>query len=174
MKTLSLLFCSCLAVACNTSQPAEGTASQLPVHSPSDEQWARVAGLQGRWVNALDTGATRTYEEWIQRDSAHWSGWGYVLAGSDTVSIEELRIVRNGDVAAYGAKLSTQNGGEWVDFAQEHTGTDTLLFSNMAHDFPQRIQYVKQGNAWHASVSNANEGFELHFVPRTDTAVVAR
>ncbi|MBK9196796.1 MAG: hypothetical protein IPO17_17815 [Flavobacteriales bacterium] len=174
MKTSTLLLWSCLAVACGTSEPADNTPSELSKPSAGDLQWTRIAGLQGRWVNDLDTGRTLTYEEWTRRDSVYWSGWGYVLAGADTVSIEELRIVRKGDLVAYGAKLSTQNGGDWVDFTQEQTGADTLLFSNTAHDFPQRIQYVKQGSAWHASVSNATEGFELHFMPRTDAMNAAR
>ncbi len=174
MKTRDFLFLTCVAVACNTPVPADDPTSGSSGTTAIDQQWDRIAGLGGHWVNELDTGSTRTYEEWTIRDSAYWSGWGYVLAGADTVSIEELRIVRKGDEIAYGAKLSTQNGGEWVDFTLERTGPDTLLFTNMAHDFPQRIEYVKQGNAWHATVSNTTEGFELHFVPRVDPLNTSR
>lgn len=137
---------------------------------PTQQQWAAIGDLAGRWSNALDTGAMHMYEEWAPQDSTHWTGLGFVMAGPDTVSIEDLRLVRNNDTITYGARLSTQNGGEWVDFELQKSGPDTLLFTNPAHDFPKVIRYAKEKGGWRVLVEGGDPGsgdaFELLYMPR--------
>ncbi|MEO8069247.1 MAG: hypothetical protein ABI599_16230 [Flavobacteriales bacterium] len=167
MKTFIAFFSLLLLAACNGPVGPKDTA---PATNSTDEQWARLEGLAGRWSNALDTGAMHMYEEWTQPDSTHWTGLGFVMAGSDTVSIEDLRMVRNGTVITYGARLSTQNNGEWVDFELQASGADTLLFTNPAHDFPKEIRYTKEGGGWRVLVEGSDPGkgdpFELLYMPR--------
>lgn len=169
-------FTILLVAATACSQPTEtSTATDRSGASIIDTLWTRVQGLNGQWATAPDTSGMRTFENWAQADSAHWTGLGYVLAGADTVSIEELRLVRSRSTAgsdriAYGARLTTQNAGDWVDFTMQPTAADTLLFTNPDHDFPQRITYVRQGAHWHATIAGEGGAFKLHFAPRTDSA----
>lgn len=168
-QALAILLLATVACGQSSSEPAHVADTATP--DRNDMLWYRLEGLSGQWATAPDTSGMLTFENWELVDSTHWSGLGYVLAGADTVSIEELRLVRNGDAIAYGARLAMQNGGEWVDFAMQPTGNDTLLFTNPGHDFPQRITYVRQGADWHATVSGQGGAFELHFAPRVDSAV---
>lgn len=166
----ALTFLLLAAVACGQPSTGPTPVADTATSDRTDMLWSRLQGLSGQWATAPDTSGMRTFENWELVDSTHWSGLGYVLARADTVSIEELRLVRNGDAIAYGARLAMQNGGEWVDFAMQPTGADTLLFTNPGHDFPQRIAYVRQGADWHATVSGEGGAFELHFAPRADSA----
>ncbi|MFZ1686442.1 MAG: hypothetical protein WAU70_03410 [Flavobacteriales bacterium] len=168
MKNHLALFAVLLVASCG-APPADVPQAVEPLNA-ADQQWAAVGDLAGRWANALDTGEMHMYEEWMPQDSTHWTGLGFVMAGPDTVSIEDLRIVRSGAAIAYGARLSTQNNGEWVDFVLERSGADTLLFTNPAHDFPKVIRYAKDGGGWRVLVKGDDQGngdqFELHYMPR--------
>ena len=175
MKETIAICIILLSAACAPPATTETIADPIAVPNRSDALWQRMAGLAGRWYNALDTGSMHMYEEWTQADSLHWTGLGFVLAGADTVSIEDLRIVRSrsiagGDAIAYGARMNTQNNGAWVDFALQDAGADTLLFTNPAHDFPKVIRYTMDNGGWRVLVKGGDRGherqFELHYMPR--------
>ena len=172
MKQTIAIAIILLSTACGQPTTEHAHIADTATPTLADTLWSHLHGLSGHWATAPDTSGMRTFENWMLADSTHWTGLGYVMAGTDTVSIEELRMVRTGDSIAYGARLTTQNGGEWVDFAMQPTGADTLLFTDPDHDFPQRIAYVRQGPHWHATVSGEGGAFELHFAPMVDSAMV--
>ena len=54
---------------------------------------------------------------------------------------------------AYSVRIASQNDGEWVPFTKMEGPAGTLVFTNRAHDWPQRIVYEKQVNGWRVDVS---------------------
>lgn len=166
----SIPFTALVALAaCGTPTPDPRSAPEpgKPEARSLSRTWALVGELAGAWKNELDTGALRSYEHWWMRDSARFEGLAYVLSGTDTVHIEDLRIVRNGARITYGARISTQNRGEWVEFELQNSGGDTLLFTDPHHDFPTDIRYVRSApSVWDVQVKGGERSFMLRYVHR--------
>lgn len=119
----------------------------------------RYRGLIGNWVDSTTSPAHRVYEHWVAEGDTALSGYGHVVAGGDTVFIEELRLAKRGDRFAYCVRVPDQNDGSWVQFASEPMGTDTLMFENPLHDFPQCITYIRATDGtWSASVTGTENG----------------
>jgi hypothetical protein len=164
---IPILCTIALGIGCTTPS-MDGRDCHDPLDSvPAVDHWALVNSLLGEWKNTLDRADTASYEQWSAAGSDTLRGLGFVMVGADTVFIEELRITRTGTGIDYAARLSSQNGGEWVPFRLQGSGTDTLLFTNPQHDFPTRIRYVRAADgAWDVWVGSDQRSFALHFVPR--------
>lgn len=121
-----------------------GTAGEQVSTEPASTQppdaWNLALSLAGHWVDSTH-GTLAIHEKWTVEGDVI-AGLGYVMSGEDTVSIEDLEIVRDAPGLEYRARISTQNDGRWVAFGHQATGTDTLLFVNPGHDFPRSLRYV--------------------------------
>ena len=85
--------------------------------------------------------------------------------------IEHLAILKTDSGTYYAANTPDQNGGATVHFKLIHQ-EDSLVFSNPAHDFPQRIVYARgTADDWNVSVSGISKGKHAvdryHFTRRT-------
>ena len=104
------------------------------------------------------------------------SGIGFVMVGSDTVWTEHLTLrSKEADRLEYVATVPTQNGGGSIPFQWRPTNDSTLLFVNEAHDFPQRIAYVRTSTGWRVTITGTENGMDreevFNFVPHaTDSA----
>lgn len=114
-------------------------------------------GLIGEWQDVQDSGRTVFTERWTRADDGTLSGFGFVLSGNDTVFIEHLGILRSDTATYYAATVNNQNSGAAVLFKLVHV-TDSLVFENRAHDFPQRIVYVPVNGNWDVTVSGQQGG----------------
>lgn len=120
---------------------------------------AKYRQLVGEWIDSTSSREFTCFERWTAEGDSALDGFGHVLADNDTVFVEELRMaVRNGTVN-YMAKIASQNDGAWVPFAEEPTGTDTLRFENVQHDFPQCITYaLNKAGGWDVAVTGSEKG----------------
>jgi len=73
-----------------------------------------------------------------------------VSAARARTQFEFLRIEVRDGVPAY---LAQPQGRPAVEFRQVHGDEGSVRFENLAHDFPQRIDYRKNGDALHAEIS---------------------
>ena len=69
-------------------------------------------------------------------------GAGRTVVNGATRSSEHLRLRARGDTLVYTAIPSGQRE---TDFTATHASGDSLVFENLAHDFPQRILYRRLG-----------------------------
>lgn len=101
--------------------------------------------LEGTWE---DISEKQTFiEYWNPADNGALEGNGFVLFENDTVLIEHLRIEKNGMGWVYYAGVSGHSGNQSVPFTlSEQSTANKLVFENLAHDFPQRIIYAKNGD----------------------------
>lgn len=117
-----------------------------------------LSDLLGDWRDAQREGATAFHEHWSEDADGHMNGMGVVLSGMDTVWIERLRILRSDSGTWYEATIPTQNESLPVRFELTHS-TDSLVFSDPEHDFPQHITYVPmEDGGWTVRVSGMEEG----------------
>ena len=159
---LLLLACSCDAP--NETVPGTmavpDTTAQFHTSTLGTEHL--LARLPGHWTTPTDSDGTVFHELWHTGTDGRMTGIGCVLAGTDTVFIEHLAIHDTDSGLVYAVDISETDG---ATFLLSPTGPDSLLFLNPAHDFPQRILYLPEGDGWHALVDGVVSGKvrEEHF-----------
>lgn len=160
-KHLPFLLLAC--VACGSPPAPEVPVTPPPPApaAPVAEPWTKYAALLGDWVDSVSDARYRVYEHWRAASDSTLAGNGYVLAGKDTVFVEDLKLEHAGPRVVYSARIDTQNNGEWVPFTALPGGTDSLVFENPGHDFPQCIMYVRDTlGRWAVRVSGVEKGTE--------------
>lgn len=143
------------------------------VEQDSDELGSMPEALDallGNWQDVQDSGRTVFHENWTKAEDGSMIGLGYVMSGADTVFIEHLAILRGDTGLQYSATIQSQNDGQAVLFDMVN-GTDSLVFINPEHDFPDRISYTpEQGGTMHTVVSGKEAGTykskHYHFTPQ--------
>jgi hypothetical protein len=134
--------------------------------------------LLGEWQAE---GAKTTWREsWVQAGPKTWEGRGIEASREDPSrhSAEELRLVEMGGSVFYLAKV-THNELP-IPYRLVECSDVRLVFSNPAHDFPRRLDYVRQPDGrLHVRASDgAGKGFNLEFArqpvaPADSAAVLA-
>ncbi len=102
----------------------------------SDPRLADVAFLEGTWVEQKD--GVWTEEIWSPARGGVMMGSGRTIVDGQARSFEHLRIEHTPE----GLELIAMPGGtKATRFRLEHRSTDSVVFANAKHDFPQRISY---------------------------------
>ncbi len=116
----------------------------------TDLEW-----LKGTWIQ--ETRESKTFENWIFISEHTIEGASCVVsnASNDTIFSEELRIIKMGDEIFYIAKVSHNDYP--IPFKLITSQSQTLIFENRNHDFPQKITYSLINND---SLTAAIEGSE--------------
>lgn len=134
------------AVAC------EPTASVAP---DPDEPLASLAWLAGTWVSD-DSEGPSTVEHWLVPEGGSMLGVNRAAQDGRTVFFEYLRIEAQPEGVAYLA--SPRGKSPPTRFAATASGPGFITFENPEHDFPQRIEYRREGDGLHMEVSGTVDG----------------
>lgn len=121
--------------------------------------------LIGTWENKTEKG--NLYESWRQQDEHLFFGRSYFVEASDTVILETIRLAQLKNGLYYLPTVKNQNGGKGITFKASKIGTDSLVFNNLTHDFPQKISYYRLGqDSLKAEISGYRNGKqETRFFP---------
>ncbi|MDR6833151.1 MULTISPECIES: DUF6265 family protein [unclassified Sphingopyxis] len=127
---------------------AAGLGALLMAASPAanvqDLGW-----LAGQWVSEAD--GRWTEESWTAPRGGVMLGHSRSGRGDVLRDFEFLRIVRGTDGAL--AYMAQPQGGAPVVFRLVRRDTARATFENAAHDYPQRIAYVRTGETLTATIS---------------------
>jgi hypothetical protein len=123
MKPLFLFCLSCLLAGC----AVDTTKIDL------------ISGLPGIWK--METESEVVYESWTQKSDCEFAGTSYLIRAGDTIVLETIRIIEEGEELFYIPTVSNQNDGKPVRFTASLVSSTKLVFENAAHDFPQKISY---------------------------------
>ncbi|MBZ0242514.1 MAG: DUF6265 family protein [Bacteroidales bacterium] len=103
------------------------------------------------------------YESWeIDADSI-LLGSAFSVNGSDTLMIEKMQLIRQGDSLVYKVNVGSQ---KTVSFGLVKATKNSWIFENKAHDYPNRIIYkMINDSILHARTENSagNKVVEFHF-----------
>ncbi len=135
-----------------------------PAFADTCRTLASLDWLLGQWVAE---GAQSTIREsWTARSSTTWEGEGSEASKADPAktSREDLRLVEMSHGVYYLAKVAHNELP--VAFRLSECADDRFVFVNPAHDFPKRLDYVREGgDRLSVRVSDgAGKGFTLNFV----------
>lgn len=129
-----------------------------PAPEPLPEVAERFAWLAGEWVAEAD--GRRESETWVTRgDALH--GTSESRVGDEIVHTEQIVIEARGDAIVYEARPSSQAPHA---FTLVKDAPGRARFEDPAHDWPQTIEYVRDGDTLSATVSGTEDGR-----PRTAT-----
>lgn len=135
MKHALLPLLALLAPACSTPSHPKGPLTEFEF-------------LAGTWAEVR---SDAVYEEqWTLSDGWSLRGTGRVVADGKTVFVEKIAIEPRGKGFAYVAEIP---GAAPVEFRLVERGEQWLRFENPSHDFPQRIEYRRDGKSLHAEIS---------------------
>lgn len=108
--------------------------------------------MSGRWCTT--DGEQKIEEHWLPHRGDMLLGVNRTLKGDRTVSFEFLRIARIDGQVTY---VAQPGGRPPTSFARSDAGVNWVRFENRAHDFPQRIEYRREGEALHAEIAGPGE-----------------
>ena len=126
-----------LAVVC--SPPVEAIQSGPPAQA---FQIQDLGWISGGWETA--PGPRQIEEHWTKVAGNSLIGMSRTVAGGKTVFFEYLRIEARGAEIYYVAHPRARTPG--TDFKLVRLSGQEAVFENLAHDFPKRITYRKNGD----------------------------
>lgn len=112
-----------------------------------------LAWLEGHWCAEND--GEQIEEYWMPDHGGMQLGLSRTLKQERTTAFEFLRIVTEAGVPVY---VAQPNGAPPVRFTRSAGGSQWIAFENRAHDFPQRIEYRREGDRLRASIAGPGEG----------------
>lgn len=138
-------------------------AAPLAAQGARDTPW-----LEGCWADGA------MHESWVRRDNGRLLGAGTVLRGAERQVTERLRLVPRNERILYIAEPVGQLPTTFTAIAAD---ADSLVVTNPAHDFPQRIAYRRAGGgALAVELTGVERGtprtMRLDFQPRSSCAAL--
>lgn len=97
--------------------------------------------LLGSWRKT--TRSMDAQEHWKKVDATVYEADSFILVQNDTVFHEHVDLVKTSKGWHYIVSVRGQNKEKPVSFSSTYIGTDSLVFENSKHDFPNRIVYKK-------------------------------
>jgi hypothetical protein len=143
MKKLTILATLALFVSCKK----ESLVDKL-----NPAQW-----IIGNWEQKTDAGILT--ESWKRQNDSVFVGSTYFINESDTLHSETILLEQRADSITYSAKVKGQNNEKAIPFTLTTANTNSLVFENPAHDYPQKIEYQKsKSNGLQVTISGILRG----------------
>lgn len=116
--------------------------------------------LAGHWC--ATSGEEMIEELWLPPHGSLAVGIARTLSGGETVAFEYLRIDEIEGRLAY---VAQPGGRPPTTFGMTAAGEQWVRFENPAHDFPQRIEYRREGEALHAEIAGPGDDGKEVVIP---------
>lgn len=117
--------------------------------------------MSGHWRSAGEDPAIEEF--WTDRAGGLMLGGNRTLSDGRAVAFEYLRIEPGPDEA--GLRYCAQpGGGPATCFLLVDAGENHARFENPEHDFPQRIEYRREGDVLTATISDIERTQSMDFV----------
>jgi len=121
-----------------------------------------LSWLEGRWSRLHIKKQGRTaVEVWKKTNDKEFTGIGVTLQGTDTVFVEKLKIILQGNEIHYVADIP--ENPEPVHFKFTRQTAHGFTCENPTHDYPKKISYLLEGNTMKAQTSGDGKIQEFIF-----------
>ncbi|KAA3623725.1 MAG: hypothetical protein DWQ02_24130 [Bacteroidetes bacterium] len=117
--------------------------------------------LTGNWQRINDDEGRKTYESWKKVSNQEYRGFGYTLAGEDTIFKENLNIVFKEEKPNY-VVTGVNSAPTYFEFI----GQDVNAFActNPENEFPKNIEYIYQNDTIFATIMGGANSIVFVFV----------
>lgn len=96
--------------------------------------------LLGNWENKSVEG--NLTESWKKANDSTFQAASYFIKEKDTLHFETIILEQKGEKVTYYATVQGQNEGKPIAFKLKTASEKELLFENLQHDYPQKINYT--------------------------------
>ena len=138
----------CFLIVAALAMPLIGSAKAEDANPSLD--W-----MAGHWC--VDMGGDTVEELWLPPHGGVMVGLGRTRNAERTTGFEYLRIADFDGVQSF---IAQPGGRPPTSFRRTAGGEDWVRFENPDHDFPQRIEYRREGEVLHAEVAGPGEDGE--------------
>jgi len=125
-----------LAVTASVTAPA----APAPTESASQVPEEALAWLEGNWCGSDED--QQIEESWFAPRQDETTGMSRTISGGRVISFEYMRIASLDGVQTL---LAQPDGNAPTKFARTDGGEGWIRFENKQHDYPQRIEYRREG-----------------------------
>ena len=138
-KSFRIAACAGL-LTCFGASATEASGTDTPAET--------LAWLAGHWCGVGSHAGNEEY--WLAPANGELLGLSRSLRDGEMTAFEFLRIVDDGGQSYY---VAQPGGRPPTRFALSDAGAQWVRFDNPVHDFPQRIEYRRKGDALTATIS---------------------
>jgi hypothetical protein len=159
-KLLAAAMMAVLAAACTQPAPPRASVAAAPAPAPASEPAPAaaitplaessgevLAWLAGNWCGKDESQLLE--ETWLSPHANEVIGISRTLAGGRMISFEYMRILEIEGVITF---IAQPNGEPPTNFKRSDGGENWIRFENRQHDYPQRIEYKREGEALLAEI----------------------
>lgn len=155
-----LLFIAITGFLISCTQNTKTTSTENPNNQPKEET-EQLDWLVGKWKRTNEEAGKETFENWDKINESEYSGIGFTLQGSDTISQELMQIIKsNGKWALF---VKTAKEKEATKFELAELLNNQFTFINDSIDFPNKIHYKFENEKIHAVISNSQLEIPFEF-----------
>ncbi|PTR00847.1 hypothetical protein C8P68_10175 [Mucilaginibacter yixingensis] len=131
-------------------------------HAQTQKDFGKLHWLAGTWQSTNNKPGEIDTETWQIASTTTMTGTGITLKGKDTVFVEHLQLVVNGNAIYYMARVGKSLKA--VPFKLTQITADSFTCENPEHDFPKKITYQLEGNRIKAAISGDGKAINYEFV----------
>jgi len=139
------------------------TAAWLVFTSTAQQTTLPFDKLTGTWTLTTKKGHLMA-EVWQKKDDKGMKGKSYLVKGADTMMLETVDWVKEGEDMFYIPVTAGQNNEKPVKFKLTSCNGNVYTFENPAHDFPKRIVYdFISKDELHAYIDDGTDQKRQHY-----------
>ncbi len=159
MKIISFILFVTLAFACQTDKQSEPVPEKTPITKTENFDW-----LLGEWQRSNDKEGKQTYETWTKTSNTEYAGHGFTLKQQDTTFQENMSLVKHGDT--WQLEVAGAGNPKPVVFKLTKIAENNFTCENPEHDFPTKIEYMRNGDQINAAIFGGDQRIPFDFVKR--------
>ncbi len=158
-KTAILLTAIVLATACDQKEKSQNGSNENAANLTNKEMAENFDWLTGKWKRLNEEAGMETFENWDKISATEYSGIGFTMQDGDTINQESMKIVQQD--GQWNLLVKTPDEATFISFSLAELKKDTFTFTHDTLDFPNKINYWKNGENINALV--AGEGMQIDF-----------
>ena len=159
MKNILLVIFSILTLwSCddNTNTEIKKESKAETIKTAESFDW-----LIGDWKRNNDEEGRTTYETWYKNGNNSYLGYGFAMSNGDTISKENMKIEKLNN--KWRLEVFTKEDTVSTYFNITKLENNSFTCENNEIDFPNKIQYWKDGEKIKATVSSSDFKIDFEF-----------
>ena len=158
MKKIFILTISMMLLfSCN--QKEQKGAKELNSEQKLESQ--NFDWLLGKWKRNNEEKGKETFEKWDKINDSEYHGIGFTMQNGDTISQEKIKLIKTND--KWNLVVKTPEEKESTLFSMSEMGNNKFVCTNDSIEFPNRIEYWKNGEKMNALISGDSLKISFEF-----------